>query len=181
MSGIMGSQIIVLDGILMWAVEQISYLFFGISGKSTRFTLADKYINLPINPQHSYFLPSVQAVCVIYLIVSPFFFLHLTLSVLLNSFHLKYIWKLIYSVLDREYKEAPILCIIWILFIKSATYTNNQKKDNFPILWAAQLNPQLYNPVSVFNFPSTHCLWSSQSFPSFASLSDVNLSTDPHV
>lgn len=125
---------------------------------------------------------AISSVSVCYLPDSqppPFFFLHLTLSVLLNSFHMIYIWKLIYSVLDREYKEAPILCIIQILFIKSAIYTNNQKKDNFPILRAAQLSPQLYNPVSVFNFPSTHCLWSSQSFPSFASLSDVNLSTYP--
>lgn len=27
--------------------------------------------------------------------------------------------------------EAPILCIIQSLFIKSAMYINNQKKDNF--------------------------------------------------
>lgn len=150
-------------------------VFLGSQPDSLLLTNTD--INSPVNPQHSYFLPSVQSVCAIYLIA--LFSLHLTLSVLLNSFHMKYVWKLIYSVLDSKYKEAPILCIIQILFIKSATYTNNQKKDNFPILWTAQLSPQLYIPVSVFNFPGTHCLWSSESFPNFASLSDVNLFTYP--
>lgn len=73
---IMVSQIIVPDGILMledWFNRSPICTLVFLGSQPDSLSLTNTYINSPINPQHSYFLPSVQSVLIIYLIVSLFF------------------------------------------------------------------------------------------------------------
>lgn len=75
-SRIMVSQIIIPDEILMLSEQfnrsPICTLVF-LGSQPNSLSLTNIHINSPINPQHSYFLPSIQSVYIIYLIVGPFF------------------------------------------------------------------------------------------------------------